>query len=715
MIRARLEEEVEELNRLYDMVEDELPEFFEFFDIEYTQELMDGLDDGDNSILQDIISNIEQNLTLEEKNYFYEHIDIRLYPYLQDTERKIQKLQSDPYINDDTKSEIIKSLETDEQKLPFIDELCASDDVSYPVVTAVASLSDDNIKMQYMETLVQKNDNQYDYNIIRIVKSMQDDSLKMGVLEKVDDFLQAEIVSTFKDDEKKIELLDDLKDLGKSIVICSLQSDELKIEQLKTFEGTQRYEIVRSLSSDKLKLTFLPEFNDEEKREIIKTFKTDEDKIKALEMQKIEYSRAIIIGTLKDDVKKVELLEGIKQRQSRDEIITHIRSEAGRKLFLEIAQDNEEKQFIFKQFTRDEMISFFSEKDTQQKYPEVYGVYRKIYENAEPSKKPEVKYTSFGLPQEMTIGAEIEAEGENSEIIRHAKTLRDNKAKNDGSLTDGVEVITGIMHDTQEDVANIYEVANLMQDLGLTTSENCGGHIHIGADYIETNEQWQELLELWVNAEEVLCLISNKPGELPRDGVYIEPIGSKFKESNITSKKDNDLFIEDAKKIQDTRRTTLNLLNVHHGKNTIEFRLSNGTLDPNVWIENIRLYGRIVQKAKELGIIKAKQKNKEKITPEEQSQLQHLGILKSQASSEQKMEALMQILFDEEERKVYDERFQANNELEGKQKRIEDLRNLFGELDFEQVYNETEIKTDIIQNLMSQEEPIVSQKEEEGR
>ena len=212
-----------------------------------------------------------------------------------------------------------------------------------------------------------------------------------------------------------------------------------------------------------------------------------------------------------------------------------------------------------------------------------------------------------------------------------------------------------------------------------------------------------------------MCLISNKPGELPREGAYVEPIGSKFKESDINSKQNSDAFVEDAKKIQSTRRATLNLLNVHHGKNTIEFRLSNGTLDPNTWIENIKLYGRIVQKAKELGILKSKHKNKEEIIPEEKTELKYLSILKSQVSNEQKMDALMKILFDEEERKVYDERYQVNSELEKKNQRIEELKSLFGELDFEQVYQGTEIKTTIIQDLVQQEELLVNLKGEEGR
>ncbi len=474
MERARLEEEIKQLNRIYEMIEDELPEFFEFFNIEYNEEFIETLDDNkEENLLKSIVSNIERNLTPEDLDYFYEHIDTRIYPFLLNTERKIKKLQTNSYIDEYTKSDIVKSLETDEQKIPFIEELCSSDYISYSIASAIASLSSDTTKMKYIKTLVQKNNNWYDYNTIMIVKSLQDDSLKIGILDEVYDISQAEIISSFKDDAKKIEFLERLKNQGKAIVIASLQSEELKIEQLKKLEGIKKQNIVKSLKSDEAKLTFLNEFNEEEKIEIIKTFATDEAKIKALSMQKLEYNQAIIIGTLKDDIKKIELLEGVTQQESREKIISNIRSEQGRKLFLKRTQDQKEVKYVLKNFTKDEMIEFFSETSTQQKYPEIYSIYRKIYENASPSKKTDAKYTSFGLPPNMTIGVEIEAEGENSEIIMHARQLRGNKAKNDESLTDGVEVITGIMHDTKEDVSNIYEVANLMQDLGLTSSNNC--------------------------------------------------------------------------------------------------------------------------------------------------------------------------------------------------------------------------------------------------
>ncbi len=140
-------------------------------------------------------------------------------------------------------------------------------------------------------------------------------------------------------------------------------------------------------------------------------------------------------------------------------------------------------------------------------------------------------------------------------------------------------------------------------------------------------------------------------------------------------------------------------MNVNNVKNTIEFRLSNGTLDPNVWIENVRLYGRIVQMAHELGQIKIKLKNEEKLTEHEREKLYYSNILKTNVTNDEKMDALMKILFSEEERKVYDERYTVNKELEAKEHVIEKMKSKFGIIDFEQVYENTEIGRELIENL----------------
>ena len=73
----------------------------------------------------------------------------------------------------------------------------------------------------------------------------------------------------------------------------------------------------------------------------------------------------------------------------------------------------------------------------------------------------------------MTEGIEIEAEGKKNEIIINAKTLCGNKTKDDDSLENGVEVVSDVMHDTKQDIDNIYQTTSVMKQLELKVSPRC--------------------------------------------------------------------------------------------------------------------------------------------------------------------------------------------------------------------------------------------------
>lgn len=155
-------------------------------------------------------------------------------------------------------------------------------------------------------------------------------------------------------------------------------------------------------------------------------------------------------------------------------------------------------------------------------------------------------------------------------------------------------------------------------------------------------------------------------------GKHAEPISPAISEAiergtiNLDTAKDLDEFVEQLQNVQKQeyepgnklgRVTSLNLLNINNGKNTIEFRVPNGTINPNTWIENVRLYGRIVQMAEKLAQIEKKsEKTEEDIHLEGLMQL-----LKSNMPENEKMEVLLEILFTEEERKIYRDRYYTNS------------------------------------------------------
>ena len=162
-------------------------------------------------------------------------------------------------------------------------------------------------------------------------------------------------------------------------------------------------------------------------------------------------------------------------------------------------------------------------------------------------------------------------------------------------------------------------------------------------------------------------------------GKHAAPISPAISEAiekgslNLNSEEDLDKFIEQLQNVQKEenaekdmlgRTTSINLLKINNGRNTIEFRVPNGTINPNTWIENVKLFGRIVQMSEKLAQIEKKDESEK---TEEDIHLEELmNNLKTNLPENEKMEVLLELLFTEEERDVYRERYYENSKgLEG--------------------------------------------------
>lgn len=232
----------------------------------------------------------------------------------------------------------------------------------------------------------------------------------------------------------------------------------------------------------------------------------------------------------------------------------------------------------------------------------------------------------------------------------------------------GVEVVSPVLTgDMEENSKQIKKVCSRLTNLGQHVSERCGGHIHIGSDYLTTVESWTNLIEIWGNTEEILYTISNKAGEIPREGLeeFASPISGNFEEllnsGTVNLQDENDLK-EFAKSSQTSRYYGINFTNLGNERNTIEFRLSNGTLDPKTWIENINLFGGIIRASEDLAMIQLKAE--EGRTDDEKKLLDNFNKLKdSKLSNEEKLEAMLSIVISEEDKDVYRTRYKENSRL----------------------------------------------------
>ena len=269
------------------------------------------------------------------------------------------------------------------------------------------------------------------------------------------------------------------------------------------------------------------------------------------------------------------------------------------------------------------------------------------------------------LPEKMTFGIEIETEG-----VSLVKNLFDNwKAVNDDSLEDGTEFVSPPLKATEANGEEIYFMCDVIKCLEANSSERCGGHVHIGAAYLTTLQSYVNLIELYSNAEEIIYVISNREGEIPRDkgpNKYAIPLSGKIENAIQTNKlKSTDIneFIQQLQDVQGGKFSSVNLKNADNlCKKTIEFRMSNGTINPDTWIENINLFGGIIAAAEKLQIIQSK--SEQNRTAEESKYLASFDLLKTKdISKERKLKTFLELVIVPEDQYTYIKRYQENSRL----------------------------------------------------
>lgn len=294
---------------------------------------------------------------------------------------------------------------------------------------------------------------------------------------------------------------------------------------------------------------------------------------------------------------------------------------------------------------------------------------KNIIKNLSNSISPNQK--TINLPEKMTIGMEIESEGRNSIFVEKQKLAKGWNAKGDGSLSFGVEVVSPVLKPGSDAVEDIYQVCNTLNLCGQEISDRCGGHIHIGADYLDDVESLKAFVEICANTESILYIIGNEKGTTPREGTsqYSAPISGRVEQAiqkgsvSFDKIEDIDAFANEMSKIQGAqgRYVGINFQNLGFDKNTIEFRLPNGSVNPDTWIENINLFGGIVKASKKISEIQ--KKDVYQVTNDEKKMLDSFEKLsQDNISEEEKLDCLLGLAVGDE-KQVYIDRYNENKEL----------------------------------------------------
>ena len=274
----------------------------------------------------------------------------------------------------------------------------------------------------------------------------------------------------------------------------------------------------------------------------------------------------------------------------------------------------------------------------------------------------------IGLPKEMTIGLELEFGGKGALLLKHCsydeiiqkldlfsdrfeEIISEWELKNEYTVKLGKELTSPKLKDTEECWQSVDEICWFLQSIECEINENCGGHIHIGANILGCDDNmWQNLFVIWNEAEEIIYKMSNAENDVIRENALSEDFmwagstSDRLQEildnGNVHVNCEHDLYM--LAKLWEDRDKSINLSNLGVGDciyNTIEFRLPNGTIDAKTLKENVTLYGSI------LAICVARGK-----TPEYKQEIfEHFSNRK--IPEEEKAQAFMDLLFDDEETK----------------------------------------------------------------
>ena len=188
---------------------------------------------------------------------------------------------------------------------------------------------------------------------------------------------------------------------------------------------------------------------------------------------------------------------------------------------------------------------------------------------------------------------------------------------------------------------------------------------------LKDKDAYINLMEMYLNCEEIMYAIANEKGTAHRGLKADRPMSrivEEFLKNEKTSSPETESMYDFKKKLkevqQDDKFFGINFLHLKDSPesteyDTIEFRLANGTLSPDVWIQNINLFGGMMVAAQRLSDIMNKE---ESLTQEETLALESFEKLKdAKTTDREKLEILLNLAIQNEEKKqIYEDRYDTN-------------------------------------------------------
>lgn len=310
---------------------------------------------------------------------------------------------------------------------------------------------------------------------------------------------------------------------------------------------------------------------------------------------------------------------------------------------------------------------------------EYYLNYLKINSDRNYLYKKSMEYRAMhlkiGIDPKISIAPEIEANNKNGLTIEfyNQKNFGGSKYSNysDATVPNGKEINCTPFHDTEEDLASFKAVCDSLKEIGYyydRETGNASGQINLGLSYLDSAAAIINFYEIFGNVEELLFYISNKKGDLTRQSLYqnsrFKPIGeilgTRILDEDITRDEVIKLFNSTLEKSAGIKgltykKNTVCLRGENESNYRFEIRIPNGGVDYETWVDNIRLYGKMMEVAKKL----ADANKKDELTAEEEKMFNlKLDLEDESLSLKEKLDILMNLLFsDKKIQNIYYERF----------------------------------------------------------
>ncbi len=178
------------------------------------------------------------------------------------------------------------------------------------------------------------------------------------------------------------------------------------------------------------------------------------------------------------------------------------------------------------------------------------------------------------------------------------------------------EVVSPILQNKVQDLKELKTICHVLKRLGANVNGTCGAHIHFDAAFLEDNTIYiQNLILLYMCYEDILYRfaageqLTMRPGFHKYAATLNSSIDLKTLERYLYEEQPFDEFCDNFIKNRplkcDGLCDGLYLRRLDHSLgnniNTIEFRIPNGTLNYDVWFNNINTFGLMMEFAKKMG------------------------------------------------------------------------------------------------------------------